>query len=272
MFMKKMSDTIFILSWVVVVLTAVSSASGLFWSETYKYETVRLAMTMKGQDFVTLFIVIPICICSMLSARKGNVRGMLSWLGVLAYLVYQNLLYSLATAFNVLYFIYILTFSMSIAIFISVSLSMDFVYIRRQFTKRFPIWITGVYELTMAMMLALLWISNIIERYSHGLMGRVNPELCYWQIMEALDIGLIVPLCFLAGSLLLQKKPVGFYLTGIVLMKGSTLLLGFGATLIALRIKGIETDINQELFVSMGIFFGLYLFYKFFKAIKPASS
>lgn len=270
--MKKMSDTIFILSWIVVVLTAVSSASGLFWSEIYKYETVRLAMTLKGQDFVTLFIVIPICICSMLSARKGNMRGMLSWLGVLAYLVYQNLLYSLATAFNVLYLIYVIAFSLSAAIFISVSLSIDFVTIRRQFTKRFPVWITGVYELTMATMLALLWISNIIERYSHGTMGKDNPELYYRQISEALDLGIIVPLCFSAGNLLLQKRPVGFYLTGIVLMKGATLLLGFGATLIALRIKGIETDINQELFVSMGIIFGIYLFYRFFKAIKPVGS
>jgi len=36
--------------------------------------------------------------------------------------------------------------------------------------------------------------------------------------------------------------------------------------------KGIETDLSQKLFVIIGIVFGLYFFYKFFKAIKPSKS
>jgi len=51
-----------------------------------------------------------------------------------------------------------------------------------------------------------------------------------------------------------------------------SLLPGVGATLISLYIKGIETDLSQKLFVIIGIVFGLYFFYKFFKAIKPLKS
>jgi hypothetical protein len=50
--------------------------------------------------------------------------------------------------------------------------------------------------------------------------------------VQAGDLGLVVPLAILSGALLLRRRPVGYLLASVLLVKGAT----FGLALVAVAL------------------------------------
>jgi hypothetical protein len=57
--------------------------------------------------------------------------------------------------------------------------------------------------------------------------------------VQAGDLGLVVPLAFLTGVLLLRRSPIGYLLAGVLLIKGATLGLALMAMIVAMAVVGV---------------------------------
>jgi hypothetical protein len=62
------------------------------------------------------------------------------------------------------------------------------------------------------------------------------------MFIQAMDLGLIVPLCVLSGILLLRRKPWGYLLASVALMKFLT--MGTAVSLMALNMARLGVPVS----------------------------
>ena len=265
--MTKISNLSFSISIVIIILSLFASSFGIAFPSLYANESVKLAADFRGQDFATLLIAIPLFTYSLLSARKGSVRGILMRLGILVFFIYQYLQYSVGTAFNYLYFIYIMIFSLSFVALAIGIIELDLDRLKRCLAYKFPLLATAICEMTLAVMLAVMWISKALERYYSGIKGHLDRETSVMMIEQTMDLGFLVPIGLSAGCFLLMKKIAGFILTGMTMIGSICLLSTFISARIASQMKEIEVPLEEQIFGYGGMLILLFFTYKFYKSI-----
>jgi hypothetical protein len=236
----------------------------------YYYDSQSAAVQAQAQDLVTLVIGIPLLIISTVWARSGSLRGKLLLSGTLAYFLYTYASYAFGAAFNPLYLVYVALFSLSLAAFIISMMSIDLESLPRRFSERMPrrgiaafMYFTGVF-------LLLAWSGRIVPATLQN-QPPIGLEHNTTLFIQTLDLGLIVPLAFLAGTLLLRRSAWGYLLASVALMKFFTMGLAVSAMGINLLIVGAEIST-----VELAIFLGITLTNMFavsivLRAIEPGA-
>ncbi|HWI51209.1 MAG TPA: hypothetical protein VNT01_03590, partial [Symbiobacteriaceae bacterium] len=69
---------------IIILLGAVASAGGLFWTGLYRDSAYMVAQAV-GQDLVTLGVAVPALIVTVVFVRRGSARATLAWMGLLSY-------------------------------------------------------------------------------------------------------------------------------------------------------------------------------------------
>jgi hypothetical protein len=88
------------------ILTAITTAAGLFWSPLYR-DAPYWTEQARGIDLATLFLAVPSLVVSLWLLRQGSAPAGAAAIGVLLYLVYNYVIYSISVAMNRLAFLYI---------------------------------------------------------------------------------------------------------------------------------------------------------------------
>lgn len=190
----------------------------------YAYDSVSSAAQMQGNDLVTLVVGLPLLGLAGWLAFRGSLRGRLLLTGTLGFFLYTYMSMSMLTSFNAIFLVYVALFSLSLFAFILSMLSFDLKDLPRHFSPRLPrAWIAGLMFLVAAF-LSLAWLGRIIA----PLLQNQTPVLenTTTLVIQAMDLGLIMPLAVLAGILLLKRSPWGYLLSSVTLLKGVTLGLG----------------------------------------------
>jgi hypothetical protein len=73
----------------------------------YAHNAARIVAEGIGWDIVTLFVVVPALLIGLFAVARGSLRGKLFVLGILGYLFYQYLMYSVTWAFGPLYLFFV---------------------------------------------------------------------------------------------------------------------------------------------------------------------
>ncbi|MBA7482291.1 MAG: hypothetical protein GH155_05445 [Spirochaeta sp.] len=114
-------------------------------------------------------------------------------------------------------------FSLSLFAFIFALTSFELREIEKSSSVSAHIKITAIFLFIMAAGILLLWLSDIIP----ALLNRETPDILkgggYTLFIQALDLGVVVPVSIITGVLLFQKSPWGLLLAPVVLVKGFTL-------------------------------------------------
>jgi len=84
---------------------AVQAALGLLFSDRDR-DADWIRATWFGNDLVTLSIAVPLLVAGAVSARRGSSCGLLVWLGVLGYSVYNYAFYLFGAALNAFLLLY----------------------------------------------------------------------------------------------------------------------------------------------------------------------
>jgi hypothetical protein len=63
------------------------------------------------------------------------------------------------------------------------------------------------------------------------------------MVIQAMDLGLIVPLAILSGILLLRRNPWGYLLASVALLKGTTIGLGVSVMTINMALRGVAESL-----------------------------
>src|SRR5215207_10598849 len=147
----------YILSAVLAVLMVVQSVLGRVFPGQYRdVEWIRL--TWFGNDWLTLVLAVPLLVASLLLARRGSVRGLLLWLGMLGYGAYNYAYYMLGAALNAFFPLYIAALLLSVVTLILALLRIEVAEIAASFRPKTPVRIVGGYLAFIAVGLAFVWM------------------------------------------------------------------------------------------------------------------
>lgn len=251
----KTSKTVIRLALPIVLLMLIAAGAGVFWQgsgqpypfttlrgETvqvygrglYHYDTLSYAAQAIGQDIATLVVGIPLLIAGIILARKGSLRGQLLLAGGLGYTLYTYTSYAFLAAYNQFFLLYVTLFSLSLFAFIIALSGMDAELVSQQVSEGMPRRAIAVFLMLLAAFLGMAWLGRIVP----PLLADTPPiglEAYTTLVIQALDLGIIVPASTITAVLLWQKRPWGYTLASVLIVKG----LMMGAALIAMIISQI---------------------------------
>jgi hypothetical protein len=228
--------TAYILSALIVALTIVAAAGGLFIDDLYQ-DNAFTASAWRSTDLVTLVLAVPTLIVALLLSVRGSPHAQLVWLGMLDYTLYNYAYYLFGTAFNQFFLIYVALFTLSIFALIFGLSNLDIGSIRQRFRDRTPVkWIAG-YMLFVAVGIGGLWIAQSLSFVASGQVPDLILKVEHpTSIVFALDLSLVVPFLMVGAIWLWQRRPWGYVLAAILSVKGAVYMLALAAvTLLAVR-------------------------------------
>lgn len=204
----------------------------------YRFEPVMVAAQEIPQDAVTLAIGIPLLLIALWLYRQGRLLGQLLLTGTLAYFLYTYTSMAFGAAYNQLFLVYVALFSLSLFAFVLAMVSVDVAALPAHFSDRLPRrWIAGFLYFGGGFLL-LAWLGRIIPAQLSGVTpyGLATNTTLFIQV---LDMGVIAPAMFLAATLLLQRRPFGYLLAAVMMIKFVTMGLALVAMIIGQWLAGV---------------------------------
>ncbi|RPJ47969.1 MAG: hypothetical protein EHM21_07870 [Chloroflexi bacterium] len=225
----------------------------------YGYDTVSSTAQMQANDLITLVLGLPLLVIATLLAFRDDprsawpLRGRLLLTGTLGFFLYTYMSMATNTAFNNLFPVYVTLFSLSLYAFIMAMMSFDLAGLPGRFSEHLPRgWIAGLLIFAGAF-LTLAWLGGrVLPPILQGTMPLL--ENCTTMVIQTMDLGLLVPLAFLAGILLLRRNAWGYLLSAVVVMK--MLTMGVAVSTMGINMARNGTPDSP---VIVGIFIGITL-------------
>ena len=207
----------------------------------YRYDTVNSSSQEIGTDIVTLLIGVPLLTTGIVLSRRGTMRGQVLLTGALGYFLYTYGAMCFLTAFNPLFLVYVALFSLSLFGFIRSMMNLDVDEVTRHISDGFPRRTVAAFFIIVAVFLSLAWL-GLVASPSLTWAPPAGLESAITMVIQALDLGVIVPTSFLTASLLIKKQAWGYALSSVLLLK----ILTMGAALIAMIISMILAGVEVE--------------------------
>jgi hypothetical protein len=267
----KMNGKIILIASVLIALLAITAAGTGLLTDLYKNDTTSGAAQLRGNDLVVLVLCVPLLLVSAFYAAKGSLRGRLVWTGTVFFFLYTYASQSFLSVYNPLFLVYVAAFSLSLYTFAASVLALDVCQIKESFAAA-PAKVTGYFMYFIAIAIALMWLGLIIPPLMRGERPAAL-ESYTTLVIQALDLGVIVPLAAITGNLLLKREAWGYTLASLVLIKGVTLGTGVLSMVLFMAQAGVEIVLPQVLFFVVLVVGTLALTTSFYGNMKvPATA
>lgn len=176
----------------------------------YAYNAQRVVAEGVGWDVFTLIVAVPAMLLAAYFVARGSFRATLVAAGLFAYFLYMYLEYAVTWAFGPLFIAFVVIYGLSLIGLVWLSVLIAAHGIDGRFSDRFPRRSWAALSSGMAAMLSLLWLSRIWQ----ALNGDADALLFGHPTMtvQALDLGLVVPVTLLIAFLTWKHSEVGYVL------------------------------------------------------------
>lgn len=235
----------------------------------YKNDSVSMASQGIAQDIVTLLMGIPLLLTSLFISNKGLIKGKLLLTGTLGYFLYTYTSYSFLSMYNSMFLIYAILISTSFFAFILMMMSFDMKSLSSHFDSKLPVKAIGGFILFLSIAVALMWLKRILPSiFGDGI--PVGIEHYTTLPIQALDLGFVLPTAVLSAILLMKRRPFGYLLSSVLLIKFITMLTAITAMIISQAMLGVEMSIIEIIIfpvLNILIIYPLYIILKNIKEI-----
>ena len=166
--------------------------------------------------------------------------GRLLLTGTLGFILYTYITMSFGAAYNKLFLVYVALFSLSLFAFIFSMMSFDLETLPTRFLENLPRgWIAGLLFFAAAF-LSLAWLGRIAATFAPDAIPALENTTS--MFIQAMDLGIVVPLCVLSGVLLMRRSAWGYLLASVSLMKFLT--MGIAVSLMSLNMARVGVPIS----------------------------
>jgi len=218
-----------------------ASAAGAFVDGVYR-DPATIRPAMQGQDLLTLAAV-PVLVGAAHRARSGSTSAVLVWTGLLAYVWYTYVGAAFGYHFNQLLLVYIAIASLTGTAILSVLRHIDVDDIPAHFDGDEPRRSVAAFLVFVATMLTII---ELTENLRFLLTGTVPTAVSnaggVTFFPYVLDLGVVVPLSLLGAVSLWQRRPWGYVVSGVLLIKATTMGLALLAMNGVSALAGAPTD------------------------------
>lgn len=214
----------------------------------------------RATDVVTLGLGIPLLIASALATARGSRLGRILWLAALGFLLYDYGMYALAVRWQPLFLAYLALFGLSLYGTIIGFTRTDPVLINPGPETQLPRKSVAAYLFGVALVVGAVWLSEEIGATARGATPKSVLEFeSPTNIVHVFDLGIVLPAMVIAGVMLLRRRPWGFVLSGVLLVKAAT--IGLWVLLMMWFMAGAGYPVGTPQLVLFGLLtaFGTYL-------------
>ena len=197
----------------------------------YAYNAERVVAEGIGWDVFTLLFAIPALLAALPSLARGSLRGKLFALGILTYLFYQYLMYAVAWAFGPLFLLFVAIYALSLTAIVWIVSTLQLNRLAERFSASFPKRGMAILCFLMAAVLLFMWLARILSALSGQLEGVLDGQTTL--VVQALDLGLIVPLALFTGVAAWRGSAAGYLLSAIVAVKAFAMATAICAMLLS---------------------------------------
>jgi hypothetical protein len=155
----------------------------------------------------------------MLVVARGSTRGVVVWLGAVAFLLYQSVLLLFATPFNSLFLLYCVMWSLSFWAAVATLRAIDMDEFAARFDKALPVRGIAIFLWVVAVLNALAWLGRVIP----ALFSSARPEFLEGTGLTTnpiyvQDLSFWIPLVAVSAWWLWHRRPWGYVLSGALLI------------------------------------------------------
>lgn len=213
--------------------------------EIYGYGLYRdmssdVAIQGIAQDYVTLFIAVPLLIAAWYFSRKNSLSWRFILAGTLNYFFVTYIMYMCMAMYNAMFLIYVILTGISFFSLAITLLSFDTHELPGRFNKKAPLRLSGGFLILNSIIIGLLWLGIVIPPLFNGTIVPDSAEHYTTLIVQGLDLSIFLPASFVSGYLLTKKNSMGFLLAPTTLIFLSLLMTALLAKIIAMGLNGVN--------------------------------
>jgi len=197
----------------------------------YAFNAQRVVAEGVGWDIFTLLFAVPALLIALPWLYRNSLRVRLFAVGILAYLCYQYLMYALTWALGPLFLLFIAVQVTSLIALVRIVAGFDVQALAASASERFPRRGMAVLSLLMSVMLTGMWLVRIIS----AMQGRIDGALFGTTTLtvQALDLGIVVPLAMYTAVLAWRGRPAGYLLCSVMAVKSFAMASAICAMLLS---------------------------------------
>ena len=238
-------------------------------SGVYRYNALRVVAEGMGWDAFTLFCAVPVLLATVPFVARGSFRARLFAIGLLGYFFYQYLMYAVAWALGPLFLLFVAVYAASLAGIVWLASSIGIAGLAGRFGDGFPRKGMAVLSLVISAVLVLMWMERIraaMGGAAHLLQGQTT------LVVQALDLGLIVPLAVFTAVAAMKRIPVGYLLCTTVVVKSFAMAAAICAMLIGAWIVEGRLEVAPFALFAAAAAASLVLGIRMYRSVLPAES
>ncbi len=256
------------LTLIIVVLVLIASIAGLTLKSIYAGETIPWANQAKGQDLANLISIV-VLVIAIYFVNKGSVKAFLIWIGALITLLYAYVIYAFAAHFNSLFLIYVAIVGLCFYALFSSILELQPEQLQSHFITITRYRVVSVFLVLVAILFALLWLSQDIPAILAGKVPQSVTEIgLLTNPVHVLDLGFYLPGMIITAILLWRRNFLG-YLFAIPFLVFSILTgMGIIAIDVVSVMQGIPAAFGVDLFIAVIVVASLVLSVIYIREMK----
>jgi hypothetical protein len=192
-----------------LLLAAVAAAAGLLVSGLYR-DTAEGVRQARAADLVTLLVAVPALALGLWRARQGSAGGRLVAIAALGYLAYSYAIFAFSVVINPLTPVHIAILGSATWSLVLAVCRLDDATVDRASMFRLPRRTTGGFLILVAVLFALLWLSQIAGAITSGQLPTSVSDLNLpTSAVYVLDLAFALPLIALAAGWLIRRDRRG---------------------------------------------------------------
>ena len=225
-----------------VLLMAAQALSGLLRETAYR-DVDWIRATWFGNDWVTLAVAVPLLIVGLVWSDAGSLRGLLLWLGLVGYALYNYSFYLFGASLNAFFPIYVVAVVLAGAILILALSRLDGRRVADAIDSTTPVPLIASALLFIGIGLASVWLATWAAYVFAGRPTPVEPDV--FRLIAALDLCLMAPAFTAGGVLIWKRKPFGYVISAIASIQGSLYLLVLSVNAAVAQQRGLATAAGE---------------------------
>lgn len=173
---------------------------------------------MRGTALAVLAVGLPVLSTAMRHAARGSARAVVVWLGTLAYLLYQAVLFCFAVPLNNLFLVYVAYLGLCYWSLVTLMLGLDLTAFAEWVSPRMPVKRLAGIAMTLAVVNAFAWLSKILPATFSNRPGSLLQDTgLLTNPVFIQDLAIWLPLLAAAAIASWRRKPWGLLIMGAML-------------------------------------------------------
>jgi hypothetical protein len=207
-----------LLSLVLALTALIAAAASFFGWRLFVRDAPMTVGNMRGTALTVMAVALPTLLIAMFFAARGSLRAKFVWLGVLAYLSYNAVLFSFSVHFNSFFLLYTSFLCLSFWALLTRVATLNLAEISVA-TGRVPVRTIAVYLFVSAAAFCALWLLAIVPATIDNSFPAALAQAGLTQnAVWVLDFAFTFPLMVLGAVWMWKRLPWGYIISAMMVI------------------------------------------------------